>query len=251
MYIRSISSGPALQSAAILLGLSLAGWVGIFWSVANMGNGFVQLMMPMSATWSSAEIAAVFIMWSVMMGAMMLPSAMPMIMAHRRMSAQQTGGRHFAFAAAYLIVWSGFSALASALQWWFQDAELMTRMLVISNEIVASCLLIGAGVFQFTSLKEACLRSCRTPLGFLMTEWREGSTGAFVMGTIHGVYCVGCCAGTMLLLFVFGAMDIRVIAILSTIVALEKLTPWGASFAKFIGVVMIALGVAYSISHLS
>lgn len=213
-----------------------------------MGNPIVQLMMPMSSRWAVPELAMVFVMWSVMMGAMMLPSAMPMILSHRRMCPQIRRGRHVAFVAAYLLIWSGFSGVAALLQWWLQKQGLLSRMLVLTDGAIAGAILIGIGVFQFTQLKDACLRTCRTPLGFLMTEWRDGTAGAFAMGLKHGAYCVGCCWALMATLFVFGVMNVMAVALLTTAVALEKLTPWGVRVARLIGAGCLLLGAGLLIA---
>lgn len=228
-------STATFQSSAFLLGLCGVGWVGVAWSTANMGNPVVQLMMPRSSSWTLLEAMVVFVMWSVMMGAMMVPSALPMIIAHRRLCGQMPRARHAAFVAAYVLVWSGFSLLAATLQWWLQELGLLSRMLVLTHPKVASLILIGIGAYQFTPIKEACLGSCRTPLGFLATEWRDRPLGAFIMGLRHGVSCVGCCWALMLALFVFGAMELTVIALLSTAVALEKLTHFGQFFFQMFG----------------
>ena len=103
-------------------------------------------------------------------------------------------------------------------------------------------MLIGIGLFQLTPIKNACLRVCRTPIGFLATEWRDGPGGAFLMGLQHGAVCVGCCWAMMLALFVFGAMNLIMIALLSTAVALERLTPWGTQFSRLFGLIFLGLG---------
>jgi len=208
-----------------------------------MGNPIVQLMMPMSSRWTVPELAMVVVMWSVMMGAMMLPSAMPMILSHRRMSPRNQGGRHSAFVVAYLLIWSGFSCAAALLQWWLQKQGLLSRMLVLTDGVIAGAILIGIGLFQFTQLKDVCLNTCRTPLGFLMTEWRDGTAGAFGMGLKHGASCVGCCWALMATLFVFGVMNVMAVALLATAVALEKLTPWGVQIARLIGAGCLFLSV--------
>lgn len=236
------------SGAAALLMLSALGWVFLVWSVANMDAPFVQLMMPGSASWSVPEIAVVWLMWAVMMGAMMLPSAMPMILVHCRLDAGR-GGTGAAssdnrwFTGAYLIVWSVFSVAAAALQWALQAAGILMPMLVLTNQTVAGAVLIAAGIVQWTPLKQACLEKCRTPIGFLMTEWRDGRRGALIMGLKHGAYCVGCCWALMALLFVFGAMNLMAIGALATIVAAEKLLPYGDRLGKAGGVILMAWGV--------
>lgn len=236
------------NSAIALLMLSALGWAFLVWSVVNMDAPFVQLMMPGSASWSVPEIAVVWLMWAVMMGAMMLPSAMPMILVHRRLVAGREGQGSVSsdnrwFAAAYLIVWSVFSIAAAALQWALQAAGVLTPMLVLTDRTVAAIVLVAAGIVQWTPLKQACLEKCRTPIGFLMTEWRDGRRGALTMGLKHGAYCVGCCWALMALLFVFGAMNLMAIGALATIVAAEKLLPYGDWLGKAGGVALAGWGV--------
>jgi predicted metal-binding membrane protein len=241
MNKRSRVAGLNLLGLGALAGLCLLGWLAIVWTAQNMAHPSVQLMMPPSAGWSSAQAFMVFAMWAVMMGAMMLPSAAPMIVAHQRMSGQI--GRHAAFVAAYLVAWAGFSLMATTAQWGFQSAGQLSRMVVLQNDIWAGLLLVAIGVFQFTPLKTLCLSTCRTPIGFLMHDWRDGVGGAFVMGLRHGVYCIGCCWALMAALFVFGVMNIYAIAVLSTIVLVEKITPPRLFVAQLIGLACIVLGL--------
>ena len=111
-------------------------------------------------------------------------------------------------------------------------------------------LLLAAGVYQFTPLKRVCLRQCRTPLGFVVTEWREGTGGGLVMGIRHGAFCLGCCWALMILLFAFGAMNLRWAAALAVIVAIEKVAPWGERLSQAAGGLLIASGAAAALSRL-
>ena len=226
--------------------LSVFGWVLIFWSVANMSSPFVALMMPMDAHWALSEIIAVWLMWAVMMGAMMLPSAIPMMLIHRRVSAKRDPefpNSHRWFLAAYLLTWALFSVAASFLQWNFQRADVLSHMLRIQGALVGGGILVAAGAFQLTPLKATCLHKCRTPMGFLLTEWRVGRAGAFQMGLKHGQYCIGCCWALMMVLFVGGVMSLTTIAVLSGIVAIEKLAPRGETVSKLGGILLIAWGL--------
>ena len=229
-----------------LVGLSALGWLLIFWSSENMSSPVVSMMMPMDVNWGLSEIVAVWIMWAVMMGAMMLPSAIPMMVIHRRVAAKrdpETPHAHRWFLAAYLLTWTVFSVAAAILQWGFQRGDVLSHMLKLQGPLVAGIVLIAAGVFQMTPLKAACLHKCRTPIGFLLTDWRSGPGGAFRMGLKHGQYCIGCCWALMMVLFVGGAMSLTTIAVLSGIVAIEKLAPRGEQFAKLGSVLLIAWGL--------
>jgi len=229
-----------------LVVLSIVGWALILWSAANMSSPIVRLMMPMTSQWAVREVIAVWLMWAVMMGAMMLPSAVPMIVVHQRVAARRdpetTSASHW-FLAAYLMTWALFSMAATVLQWNFQRADVLSQMLQVQASLVGGSILVVAGLFQLTPLKAMCLHKCRTPIGFLLTNWRAGRTGAFQMGLRHGQYCLGCCWALMLVLFVGGVMSLTSIAVLSGIVALEKLAPRGEQIAKLGGGLLIIWGL--------
>ena len=205
----------------------VASWAFVAWMTLDMAHPLVRLAMPFDTAWPWETAVAVFAMWGGMMVAMMLPSAAPMILAFDTVERgkEASGGaasRPLAFAAAYLLVWLGWSALAAALQWRLQAAGLLTPMIVSNSGGLTAGLLVLAGLYQLTPLKRACLKHCRTPLAFLMAEWREGMRGALVMGLRHGLYCAGCCWALMLLLFAAGVMNPVWIAVLTVAVALEK-----------------------------
>jgi predicted metal-binding membrane protein len=188
------------------------------------------------------------------MAAMMLPSAAPMVQLFARSAGAQSPSRSTAlstsvFATGYLAVWTAFSALATLAQWGLLEVRLVTPMMESANRWLSGGLLIGAGAFQFTRFKDGCLSKCRSPLGFLLTEWRPGVRGAFVMGIRHGTYCAGCCAMLMLLLFVLGVMNLAWIAVLTLVVLAEKYLPvdgaWpsrilGAGLAVWGGYLLLA-----------
>jgi predicted metal-binding membrane protein len=221
---------------------ALAGWLLLYWGATNMDSPAAQLTMPMS-DWSVSNWVAVFTMWAVMMAAMMLPTAMPMVSIFATLNRKRgEGGRTLAFVAGYLALWTAFGAAATA--WALQANGLVSPMIVSMSPVLSGALLVIAGVFQFTPLKHACLRACRTPLGFLMTDWRDDQWGATRMGIRHGIYCLGCCWALMALLFVGGAMNLLWIAALTLLVAVENLAPKGDMIAKALGVLMIGAGVA-------
>ena len=221
---------------------ALAGWVLLYWGATNMASPVARLTMPMS-DWSATNFIAVFIMWAVMMAAMMLPSATPMASVFATLNERRgESARTAAFVAGYVALWVAFGAAATAAQWALQRMGLLSPMIVSVSPALSGALLIIAGVFQFTPLKQACLRACRSPLGFLLTDWRDGLSGAAQMGVRHGLYCLGCCWALMALLFVGGAMNLLWIAALTLLVAMEKLAPKGEALAKALGVLMIAVG---------
>lgn len=222
---------------------ALAGWLLLYWGATNMGSPVAQLTMPMS-DWSAANWLAVFIMWAVMMAAMMLPTAMPMVSVFGTLNRARGTGQTAAFIAGYLALWTAFGAAATAAQWVLQTRGLLSPMIVSMSPVLSAALLAIAGIFQFTPLKQACLRACRSPLGFLLTDWRDGLWGAARMGVRHGLYCLGCCWALMALLFVGGAMNLLWIAALTLLVAMEKFAPKGDLLAKALGALMIGAGVA-------
>ena len=226
-----------------LLALALSGWLFLIWLVIDMSHPVAQLTMPASAQWNAANVLAIWIMWAVMMAAMMLPSALPMILCFVDLALRRgEPARARGFVAAYLAVWFGFSAGATAAQWVFQAMRWLNPMIVSTSSLLTGVLLLIAGVYQFSPLKRVCLSRCRTPLGFLLGEWRPGAHGAFVMGRRHGLFCVGCCWALMALLFVGGVMNLAWIAALSIAVALEKLLPRGERLAAALGLALIGIG---------
>jgi predicted metal-binding membrane protein len=204
-------------------------------------------LMPMG-TWGAAEFLLGFAMWAVMMVGMMLPSAIPMLFAFLSVSRtrpERSGslGPAGAFLLGYLVVWGGYSALATAAQGLLHAGALLTPAMQSSSAVFNAVLLVAAGIYQFLPFKYACLAKCRLPLGFLLTEWRDGTRGGFIMGLRHGTYCVGCCWLLMALLFVAGVMNLLWIAMLTALVLVEKVTPFGRAAARMAGLVMAASGV--------
>jgi predicted metal-binding membrane protein len=185
--------------------------------------------MQAPALWSSGYFMASFVMWSLMMIAMMLPSATPMILLYVRFAGrvpQKAAVNSLLFAMTYVALWAGFSAVASLLQMVLIAAGLVSGMtLRLNSEAATGVLLIGAGLYQLSALKQACLATCRSPLSFMTRLWRPGAIGALRLGLAHGGYCLGCCWALMLLLFAGGVMNIAWIVMLAVLVLLEKLAP--------------------------
>lgn len=237
-----------------LTALAWAYLLAMAWGMMNEEADAARMLMPGMMQWGPADLALVFAMWAVMMVAMMLPTAWPMVRTFAVLSTRGSGarGRTTAFVGAYLLVWSGFSLGITLLQWALQAADWVTPMMALRSRTVAGALLITAGVYQFTPLKQACLGTCRTPLAFLMTEWRPGLSGAWRMGLRHGVLCAGCCWLLMGLLFVLGVMNLAWIAVLAAFVLLEKTWPklrWlsaagGAALIIWGTVLLAGIGIA-------
>ena len=200
----------------------------------------------MTLHWDLSHLLLLWAMWAVMMIGMMLPSAAPLVLlygAAARRSAPRTAARHtYALAGGYLAAWTAFSLGATALQRALASLLLLSPMMETANSRVTAALLLVAGVYQWTPLKHACLRTCQSPVNFLIGRWRGGEDGAFRMGLEHGISCVGCCWALMLLLFAGGVMNVTVIVVLTAFVAFEKLVPLGRVGASISGAVMIAAG---------
>jgi predicted metal-binding membrane protein len=208
----------------------------------------MKMSGPDTSAWSPGTLAPLFLMWAEMMVAMMLPSATPMILTFAKVQRnRREQERPFVstgiFVLGYLAVWTGFSAVAAVLQWALHAKALLSPMMVSTSPVLGGALLIAAGVFQWTPLKNACLTHCCSPLNFLMTGWREGKSGAFVMGLKHGMHCAGCCWFLMLLLFVAGVMNIWWIAIITVLVLIEKIAPRRLMLGKIAGVLFVGWGV--------
>lgn len=203
---------------------------------------------PDISPWSPVTLAPLFLMWAEMMLAMMLPSATPMILTfakvqRNRREREQPFVATSIFVFGYLAMWTAFSAVASVIQWALHAKALLSPRMVSTSPALGGALLIAAGIFQWTPMKNACLTNCCSPLNFLMTSWREGKWGAFTMGLKHGVQCAGCCWFLMLLLFVAGVMNIWWIAIITALVLIEKIVPRGLFFGRIAGVLFVLWGV--------
>jgi predicted metal-binding membrane protein len=263
------ASGPTvlenvLRRERLILVSSLVVAIGLAWtwlllgagtgmSIPSMGGDHAMSGMAHAtmqpAVWTPDYAALMFAMWWVMMAAMMLPSAAPMLLLFARINrVERAGGRSYVptgiFAAGYLIAWGGFSALATAAQWGLQRLDLLSPMMATPSRLLAAAILIGAGVWQLTPIKRICLQHCRSPLGFLAISWRRGRGGAFRMGLDHGTYCLGCCWFIMGLLFVVGVMNFFWIAALAIFVLVEKVLPFGYWVGLAAGLGAIARGSA-------
>jgi predicted metal-binding membrane protein len=203
---------------------------------------------PTARPWTAADFGLMLAMWAVMMVAMMLPSAAPMLLLHAAVLRQRRGGasplgRTALFALGYLLVWTGFSVVATVAQWWLHGALLLTSMMgAAASPLLGGALLLAAGAFQWTPVKRACLHHCRSPIHFLAAGWREGVGGTLAMGLRHGLYCVGCCWFLMALLFVGGVMNLLWVAGIAAYVLVEKLAPAGHLIGRAAGLLLVAAG---------
>ena len=228
-----------------LAGVSALAWVYLF-SLSQSMTG-MEPAMPHAQAWVSLDIASAFVMWAVMMVAMMLPSAIPVVLMF--VAIKRGHGEPHSFAPAamflmgYLMVWMGFSALATLAQWGLQAVAALSPGIVSVSPLAGGALLAAAGIFQWTPLKHACLTQCRSPQSFFMTEWRDGTRGALLMGLKHGRYCVGCCWLLMGLLFVAGVMNLAWVAVIAVFILAEKVVPAGQWISRAAGLLLIGWGV--------
>jgi predicted metal-binding membrane protein len=203
--------------------------------------------MTMDMPWSAADVFFTFAMWAVMMVGMMAPSASPMLMLFA--AARAGRGKRgvslatLVFGLGYIAAWTGFSVGAALAQSGLHHAAMLSAAMASSSGRLAGAILIAAGVYQLTPWKSRCLRHCRSPLGFLMSNWRDGTTGAFQMGFRHGAYCLGCCWALMCVLFAVGVMNLIWVATLTGFVLIEKIGPAGAMVARVVGAAMVVLGI--------
>ncbi|HVA39754.1 MAG TPA: DUF2182 domain-containing protein [Candidatus Binataceae bacterium] len=202
--------------------------------------------MSMASPWSPAQLWLTFLMWAVMMVAMMLPSAAPMVAMYARIAEGRGASprmRVWLFAGGYVAVWIAFSVVAAVAQAAMDRAAMLTGAMRVAP-LMGGVILALAGAYQLSPLKRRCLRHCQSPIGFLMTHWRDGGAGAIAMGLRHGAFCVGCCWMLMVLLFVAGVMNLFWVAMLTGFVLIERATRWGETLATVSGFALIAGGLA-------
>jgi predicted metal-binding membrane protein len=231
-------------------GLSALAWaylLALAWRMPHREMAMAMAMPHMQA-WEATEVLLTWVMWAVMMVAMMTPSAAPMILMFATLNRRHRGQQRpfvptTVFSLGYLLVWGGFSVVATLAQWGLHTAALLSPMMVSTSPMLGGLLLLAAGIFQWTPLKSTCLTQCRSPLGFLMTEWREGASGALLMGLRHGRYCVGCCWVLMALLFVAGVMNLLWVAAIAAFVLVEKVLPRGQLVGRVVGGMLMLAGL--------
>jgi predicted metal-binding membrane protein len=252
-----------IAGAALLLVSALAWW----WLAAGAGMGDMPMDggmagMPMDmpgmdmrpTAWTPAYALSVLLMWAIMMVAMMLPTALPMILLYARVAGQRgTPGTlppTFVFIGAYVAVWTAFSALAAGAQWALTTVGVVNEAMRFDERLPGGLLLVAAGLYQLTPLKRVCLAHCRSPFELVTQHWRPGYRGALGMGLHHGAYCVGCCWFVMALLFVGGVMNLAWVAAIAAFVLAEKVLPFGARVGRLAGVAAVLAGALFVASSL-
>ena len=256
----------ALRRDRLLLAVGLGAVIALAWGWLLLGAGMEMTAVQMTgmagmdgwlmrpAVWTPGYALLMFSMWWVMMTAMMLPSAAPMLLLFARVNRKRAPEPPLApsglFALGYLLAWGGFSAIAVAAQWALETARAMSPMMETTNAWLGAGILIAAGLWQLTPVKTICLRHCRSPLGFLIGSWRAGPLGAMRMGLEHGAFCLGCCWFLMALLFFGGVMNLYWIVGLTAFVVLEKMAPHGHWIGRAAGVALLAWGASIAVRAL-
>jgi predicted metal-binding membrane protein len=240
-----------LEDLVVLGCLAAAALLAWLWLA---GGAATDHAMAMPSTWSAAYLGPAFAMWALMMVAMMLPSAAPMILLHARVAGHR--GRRagwlesLLFALAYVAVWTGFAAAAALAQAALIAAGLLHAVALSTGDAgLAAALLAAAGVYQFSEAKRACLHQCRSPLSFILRSWRPGLSGAMRLGFRHGLYCLGCCWLLMVLLFVGGVMNLAWIAALATLFIAEKYAPRRWRLSRLVGIGLLAAATAVFLAY--
>lgn len=245
---------PARDKAValgVLLGVAALAWLYTWHEAVKMSSMSMDSVMMATApsqVWTVEWIAVTFVMWTIMMVAMMLPSAAPAMLLYGSV-ARKNRERGTAlpsiwtFAAGYLAVWTAFSLAVTILQAALQSNDLVTGMMVSANAWLTAGVLLVAGIYQWLPAKDVCLEKCRDPLQFFLFRWRPGVKGSFLMGAEHGAFCTGCCWALMLVMFVVGTMNLLWMAVLTVFMLLEKVAPNERLVTSVAGVALLVAGV--------
>lgn len=248
LTIESIARHPRTAVLVLMAVTLVPSWA---WVILMARDMYGSMQGPsawmMTLVWDTPRLLLLWAMWAVMMAAMMLPAAAPVLLlfsgAVRNREPESAAMKTWLLAAGYMLVWALFSVGATALQRGSARWLVLTPMMEPSTPATGAVLLAVAGLYQLTPLKRVCLRTCRSPLVFLTQHWRLGRAGALRMGIDHGLHCLGCCWALMLLLFAGGVMNLTVIVALTAWVLVEKLAPFGEQGARAAGIALIALAL--------
>lgn len=257
MNDRSLEQVARLRQVPIWIGLTVIvalSWLYLLHMSATMpvmASSMPGMTSPMAMPMTRAEPIELlfnFVMWNVMMVAMMVPTAVPAIslfatLTSRRHPSQDPTATTAIYVSGYIAAWTGYSAFAALAQWALTRTMLISPMGESNSATVSALILLTAGAFQFTSLKDACLTQCRSPLAFFIAEWRDGSRGAFVLGLRQGAYCVTCCWMLMAVMFTVGVMNLVAMALLTLFLLAEKVAPSAWQISRVSGAFLIAWGV--------
>ena len=236
-------------SRSILVGLAVLAalaWGATVWQ-ARAGDALMMAGVPMSLQMGGqlglASAALFLLIWVVMMAAMMFPSVWPVVMIYAAVVRTRGRGSIPLFLVGYLLAWESFGVLAYLGYVGAGVAMESVKPLAERLPLLTGAVVIAAGLYQLTPLKRACLAHCQGPVEYLASHWRAGAGGALRMGLGHGAYCLGCCWGLMLALFALGVMDLRWMATVSAVIAVEKLGPRHRIVPAAVGIGLVLLGL--------
>ena len=242
---------PKVLAAVCVVALAGLGWLALGLLFTGIG-AFEVLCRPLAmsgATWGAGGFAIVALMWGAMTLAMMLPSAAPMILAYAEIAdvALRKAERivsPFMLAAGYTVVWLGFAVLVTLAQYAFTRAALLDTGMQSASGLFSGAIFIGAGIYQFSALKHACLKQCQHPFPFFFANWATTPRGVFRLGVRQGLYCLGCCWAMMLVMFAVGVMNVIWMAALGMVMTFEKIGT-GKRFTYAVGVALIVAGIEF------
>jgi len=245
---------PQVPIIAGLVSITALSWWYMLYLAAQMSasmGGMAQPMSGMVMSWTITDFSANLLMWAVMMVAMMVPSAAPTILLYARLQRDQQGNTKVKpvalFLVGYLCAWSLFSVGATLSQWGLHEGALLSGAMAIDRQWLAAAVLMATGLYQWTPLKQACLRHCQSPLGFLLGFWRDDFRGIVRMGWRHGLFCIGCCWLLMAILFTVGVMNLIWVALIAVYVLLEKIVPNGQRFARISGALLCGSAIVVAL----
>ncbi len=247
----AVFARPKAIAAICVVALAGLGWLalGLLYSGMSPVEAICRGLTVSGAAWGVGGFTIVALMWGAMTLAMMLPSAAPMILTYAEIAdtAARKGERivsPFVLAAGYMLIWLGFAAVATVAQYAFTRAALLDTGMQSASGLFSGAIFIGAGVYQFSALKHACLTQCRSPFSFFFTNWATTPRGVFRLGVKQGLYCLGCCWAMMLVMFAVGVMNVIWMAALGVLMTFEKIGS-GRRFTHVVGVALIVAGFAF------
>ena len=236
-----------------LAAVTLLAWLYIARGAAAMDDMAMEeqmhaaMGMVMTRPWGAAEWLGLFVMWTVMMVAMMVPSAAPVMLlvlgTYRRRNEPRARAAASLFVLGYGVAWTMYSAVVSTLQVALHQTAVMTADMRVAPATLSGGVLLAVGLYQWLPVKNACLTQCRSPLGLIAHYWREGPTGGFTMGLRHGLFCIGCCCLLMAVLFIAGVMNLLWVAAIAALVWVEKLAAAGRAIGRAAGIMIAGWGL--------
>jgi predicted metal-binding membrane protein len=242
-----VAGGERVVLLVVVGAVAALAWAALVMSVPSAESGHHAVLLPHAHTADLVGFVQAVLMWFVMMVAMMLPPVLPWLLVLGTLTADR-GARGASYAAVgafafgYFAVWLAYSVAGAALQLFLQQQALMGMDLRIGRT-VGAVVLVAAGIYQVTPLKGSCLRHCRNPLSYFLSEWRDGPTGAVGMGLRHGLFCVTCCWALMAIGFALGLMNLLWMAVLTAMLCVEKIAPGGQVLSRVFGLVLASWGV--------